>query len=381
MSLRFSAALRALYLSSALAGLALGLFNPLIAAHLDAHGLGELAVGANGSLFFLFTIVAAPLAGQLIRRIGVRSVQAGGIALTAVAAALFPWFDSLLAWSLLRALMGLGLGLYMVSGQTALNGLADERTRASINGLYALAFGAGLGIGPLAGAWLYGIAPTLAFGTGAGLLLLGLVPVLGYVPALRGSGGGADLKLLARLSLPLHAVFAYGVAEATLMSLYPVFLLQRGYGLREMSLAFSAFVVGSLLATLPVTLWADRHGRERVLAACALIGVLALGALAHLPSVWLVTAVSVLAGASLGPVFALSLSLVGDRVTRAELPAGSALFTAAFSFGCLVAPLLSALLMRAFGGQHLFALSLLLFAVLLLRLLASRDGVWAGAGA
>jgi MFS family permease len=367
-----------LLLAAALAGSALGLFNPLIAAQLMAAGHDKVAIGANSTLFFLCILLSAPLAAWLIGRLGLRRVLALGMVLTALAAAPFPWTQGLATWSVLRALMGVGLGLYMIAGQSTLNTLASERHRAAMSGGYALCFGLGMGLGPLLGAQLYTIAPELAFGAGAVLLLCGLPWVLRALPATRVATATPRMALLRRLSLPLHSVFAYGAAEATLMTLYPVFMLERGQTLGELSIAFGAFIVGGLLATLPVTRCADRFGCERVLLTCAALGVLSSLGLIGASGLAAITTCAVLMGASLGPMFALALAMVGSTLSREELPAGSALFTTAFSLGCILAPFITGVLMQALGPQHVFSLTLLLLLGLLVRLIKAPAPVSVG---
>lgn len=371
----FSPPLRALYLVSALAGVAIGLFNPLISALLNERGVSELGIGLNASTFFAFTLLGAPLAGWLIHRIGTRGTIAIGIVLTAIAAMQLPWWHHQLAWFAARAVMGMGIGLYMIGGQTALNASVSEAQRSLVGGLHALAFGVGLGVGPILGGALYGASPILAFYLGGVLLLMGL-PIVGkHLPTLHAQTPSPRFDLVSRLSLPLHAIFAYGMAEATLLTLYPVFLLQNGYSVSGMSFAFAAFIGGGLIGTLPLGHLADRHGRERMLAICAGVGAVATIALAFAPSLPIAAAVSLLVGASLGPVFAIALGIVGQRLSREELPGGSALFTMAFSLGSLVAPWLSALIMRELGSVHVFTLSAVLFLSLLLRLLWRRPAV------
>jgi len=368
-----SPALATLCLVSFLAGAAMGLFNPLISTLMAQHQVSDVLIGANSTLFFLFVLLAAPCATRLLRQIGARAVMAAGLLLSAASAVQIPLYDDLFAWFVLRAAMGVGVGLYMISGQTALNQLADDSRRAVLNGAHALAFGVGLGSGPLVGAALYAVSPMLAFGVGAGLMLLGLPSVLAFLPMLRSTPPPFQAGLLRTLSVPLHAVFAYGVAEATLMSLYPVFLLRQGYSLRQIGLAFSVFVAGGILSTLPLSRLADRSGCERVLLGCALIGVLSTAALVQAKPIWLVAALSFVAGASLGPVFAVSLALLAQLLPRDQMSSGSALFTTAFSLGSMIAPMSVALIMQCFGSGHIFSLAMALFAVLSLRLLGQSS--------
>ncbi len=371
----WSPAIATLCSVSFLAGAAMGLFNPLISTLMAQHRASDVLIGANSTLFFLFVMLAAPCAAYLLRQVGARVAMVVGLLLTAVSAAQIPMYGDAVAWFILRAIMGVGVGLYMISGQTALNQLVDENRRALLNGLYALAFGLGLGVGPLIGSALYDLSPKLAFGVGGGIMLLGLPGVLLFLPALRSNPPPRQPGLLRRLSLPLHAVFAYGVAEATLMSLYPVFLLRQNFTVSQIGLAFSVFVVGSILSTLPLTHLADRYGRERVLLFCALVGVFSTLALVSAQQVMLVTALSFVAGACIGPVFAIALALLAQLLSRDQLPAGSALFTTAFSFGSMIAPMTAALIMQYFGSQHIFSLTMVLFAILALRLLG-QPGVW-----
>jgi len=370
-----SSELVALYSVSFLAGAAMGLFNPLISMLMAQHHASDVLIGANSTLFFLFVMLAAPCAAYVLRQVGARAAMVCGLLVTSVSAAQIPLYDNLIAWFVLRAVMGFGVGLYMISGQTALNQLVDENRRALLNGIYALAFGLGLGVGPLVGGVLYGLSPVLAFGVGAGLMLLGLPGVLSFLPLLRSATPRIQPALLRTLSLPLHGVFAYSVAEATLMSLYPVFLLHQGYSVGQIGIAFSVFVAGSILSTLPLTHLADRLGCERVLLGCALAGVVSTSVLVLAKQIEVVIILSFVAGASLGPVFAISLALLAQLLSKDQLAAGTALFTTTFSLGSMIAPMSVALMMRYFGSEHIFSLAMLLFALLLLRLVG-KSRVW-----
>lgn len=364
--------LRTLYVVSALAGVATGLFHPLTSVLLTQRGIDATVVGAVQSAFFLCVIVAAPWARALMQRYGARATLAWGLMLTALSAVLLPWSESLLSAVLARSAMGLGLGLYMIGGQCALVAFAPNTQRGLVSALHGLAFGVGLGVGPLAGTLLYGVEPWLAFGIGAATLCLGVPLVLGGLPALRLQAQAPRYALARLLSVPLHAVFAYGVAEATLLTLFPVYLLQRGQSAADIGPAFAAFVVGGLLSALPLSHLADRVGREKVLLGCAVVGAAAAMALVWAQGLVLVSAMALLTGASLGPVYAIALAMMGQRLARQDLSAGSALFTTAFCLGSVIAPWLSALLMQHAGAQHVFTLSALLFVALALRLWAGK---------
>ncbi len=362
--------LKLLYFLSLLCGVAVGLFNPLVSVFLEERGLGSSTIGANASLFFVCIALAAPLVARALRTLGIRRTLCLGFLVTGSAAFLFPAVEGVAAWFAVRAVMGLGTAFYMIGGQTAVNRFAGNANRAVVNGIYGLAFAVGLASGPLLGPSLYAVSPQLAFSVGGCVVLLGIVVTGAGLPSDRAAVTRARRGLVGRLSLPLHAVLAYGFAEATLLAVYPVFLLRRELSPEQCGLALSAFVVGGMLSTLPVTHLGDRFGHRCLLSHCAAVGSVAAFALMVTEGfgpglVW-----SFVAGASLGPVFALALSLVGESLPAEDLGAGAALFTAAFSVGSTLGPWLSAMAMEALDDAHLFTLTIALFVALFLRISA-----------
>lgn len=365
-----------LYGVSALAGMAVGLYNPLVSVLMKEGGFSEVAIGATTSLFFLFVILTAPLASHIARCFSMRAALGAGLAIAGLVSSLFPYADTLTQWSVLRAALGVGIGLYMIGGQSAVNTFAAESQRTYVVGLHALAFGIGMGLGPLIGAWLYMTDPKLAFFFCGGILILGVPALLAWIPSeVSQKTTRLDRRQIKTISISLHAVFAYGIAEATLLSLFPVFMLERGYSVTTMSLALSGFVMGGIISTLPLSKLADRVGQERVLAYCAVFGIVGSILLAWSPNATLAFTASCLAGASFGPVFALAMAIVGRQLSREDLPSGSALFTIAFSLGAMFAPWLVALIMRNFGSVHIFTLTSLLFGTLLFRLRFKRQAI------
>jgi len=369
------AALPGLIALSGLAGTSTGMFSPLIAALLTRAGVDEFGVGLASTLFFAALACVAPVAPACIARFGARSTLATGVLIAALAGAALPWTAGLAAWSALRLAMGAGVALYMVASQTALNQLVDDAHRATSNGLQALAFGVGLGVGPVMGAALDRLSPTLAFAAAGAALGLGLPLALATLPRLGSRCPEARRPVLGRIGLALHASLAYGAAEASLLALYPVYLLHAGADLHAVGIAFAAFVGGSLIATLPLAKLADRAGHGRVIAACGLAAIgSVIGLVGSAPDhVWLWSA---LCGASIGPVYALALADIGQRLgAAADLASGNSAFTVAFSLGSMLAPVVTGWLMHAFGDAQVFSVTIVLFASLVLHWLIRRPRI------
>jgi MFS family permease len=174
--------------------------------------------------------------------------------------------------------------------------------------------------------------------------------------------------LLKQLKFPIHGAFAYGMAEATLITLYPVFLLAQNYSVEQMGFTLSIFVLGSLLSTVPVTNLADSLGKIKVLSACIFVGILASLGLTFIDNYGLILMFSMLAGASIGPVYPVCLALIGEQVISKDLSAGTALFTTTYSLGNAAGPILSSLMMEMLGNRFIFSAFIPLYIFLLLRI-------------
>ncbi|BBA34917.1 uncharacterized MFS-type transporter [Methylocaldum marinum] len=382
-------ALGTLYALGGLLGISLGILNPIIAIVLEERGVDGVLIGANASLPFVCVALAAPLAGRALRRVGLRRVVAVGLLAYAGAAVAFPEQTGIGAWFGLRGLMGLGLACAMIGTQTGLSCFAGEERRALANGIYGLCFGIGLAVGPVVGSYLYGLAHHLPFSAAAVLLVQAGVLVAIGLPGARAEPERASARLLLRAAIPVQAVLAYGFAEATLLTLYPAVLVRQGFTAMAVAHHLAAFVLGGLLGTLPVSHLGDRLGYRRVLFGCGLAGIIALAALMRIDSVctliadvwallglesrppaaeFVAGAAAIATGLTLGPVFALALALLATLLSRAQLPGGTALFTAAFAVGSAGGPWLSAWLVQHEGGRHLFTPSMALFGLLVLSL-------------
>lgn len=143
-----------------------------------------------------------------------------------------------------------------------------------------------------------------------------------------------------KLKLPLQGAFAYGFAESTLVSLYPVYLLRQNYNIEEIGYTFAVFVVGGLLSTVPVTHIADKFGRLKVIFMSVSIVILSFLSLSLIQDSTATQIFAFIAGASISPIFPLAMALIGAKLSRNELSSGSALFTAIYSFGCTTGLLL-----------------------------------------
>jgi MFS family permease len=98
------------------------------------------------------------------------------------------------------------------------------------------------------------------------------------------------------------------------------------------------------------------------------IGLIASVGLVVFDSYQLILFFSLLAGASIGPVYPICLALLGEQISKEELAAGIALFTTTYCLGNAAGPLLSSLMMEVVGSRHIFSACIPIYVFLLLRM-------------
>lgn len=364
----FSVGLPALYLVAFLSGISLGLFNPFVSTLMKEKGYDNIVIGANSTLYFFVIAAGTPIVASILRQIGLRKTMMLGFLLMGITAPLFAFTTQLSLWFIIRGVMGLACCLYLISGQTAINYFCNDQNRAMVNGLDALAFSLGFGIGPIMGAVAYNLSPKITFLLGSGLILSGIVVVFFGLPEKTVKFQKPNFSIIQKLKLPLQGAFAYGFSVATLVSLYPLCLLEQNYGIERIGLIFGLFILGGLISTVPITHLADKMGKVKVLVGSVIIVIVSVFGLSLIENPMITPFLAFVSGVGMSPIFPLSLALIGSTVTLNELSSGSAVFTSIYSAGCTAGPILSAIVMTMMGTRYIFSLMLVIFVLFLLSL-------------
>lgn len=366
-----------LYLISFISGFSMGVFNPLISIIMELRGISQVLIGANSTIYYLMVAVCAPLSGLLIKKYGINLVIVCGLFITATFSLIFPMVNSLTEMFVLRGLMGLGVSLYMIGGQTGLNLFANDARRGVIVAMHGASFGVGFMVSPLIGTMLYAKYPIGAFGFGSGVILVGIVVVITLLPNKKIDASIKKVKgVFRKISVPLHAVFIYGALEGIIVTLLPVYLLQKNIPIHLLGLPITLFMVASGIGMVPVSYFGDRLGRNKMLFILAIIGLLTLLSFFFVQHSSLIIVSSFILGLSLGTFFPITLAMIGERLKPSEMHTGSSWFTASFSYGCAAGPFVSAVLMKYFGDSFIFFLLTCFLAFLIIRMLPeARRGV------
>lgn len=321
-------------------GISYGIGYPITALTLEQWGAPSWLNGLIGSAPALAILVCLPFFPKLVGWLGTIPAMALGCCLVGAGFLLMPLFPSPEAWIVLRLVMGAGLALPWLVGETWINTVASDRTRGRMLALYAMALFGGFAIGPFILEQV-GIDGWTPFLIGAGGILLAVVPlVLAAALAPRmpkhPETGVFGAVLLAPVAMIAGVVG--GVLEFGHFVMLPIYALQTGAGESEALRLLSVFIVGGILLQFVVGWLADRASARTVLIGGALLFALVAGGLPILSEPWMrAVAVFIMGGLGVG-FYTLSLTHIGQRVRVHELAVANAAFLITYQVGAMVGP-------------------------------------------
>ena len=355
----------------------MGISYPFLALTLEHQGVSPLLNGLNASVQMLAVMFLAFLAPRLIRRFGVKHVIAAGMVGMAVSLALLPIFPSVWLWFPIRFLLGLSAELAFTAGDVWINQLADERRRGRLIGVAGMFQHAGFGLGPVLLVVL-GTETWTALYIGIAIVLCGLVPLAisgGAQVVLEGDHRARIIHFFTIAPSLMMAGLMFGLIDSATLSLLPVYGLRMGIAVHMAELMLTIFVVGSIVAQIPIGFLADRIETRRLMAGCTLV---TLGTIAALPFLVthpvLIYPTLLFMGASLGSFYTIALTAMGRRFRSAQLVGATTSFMFLWAIGSVIGPGVSGAAMNALGPDGMPIVGVvfcIVFLGVLLRRLAS----------
>ena len=340
-------------------GLSMGATLPLVALRLHGAGASSLAIGLMSALPAAGMILAALLVNRLCRHFSGRQLYLicftlcllGSAALLADQAPL-----PLLAGA--RLLLGVGMGVLVILGESWVNELCDERKRGQIVALYAACF-TGCQLGGPAMISLFGAASAWPVWLVLATNLVALALVWRSLPtdlaeAAEEAPQRFSLLGFVRIAPALClGVLFFAFFDAVVLSLFPVYASSHGWAVGVAALMASVILGGDMLFQVPLGWLSDRVDRRALHLGC---GVLTLGLGLALP--WLIDQPDLLwpalvaLGAAAGGIYTLALVLIGQHFRGPDLVTANACVGMLWGVGSLLGPLLSGALM-GIGPQGL----------------------------
>lgn len=345
------------------AGLSQGLLLPVLSILLEQTGISSSLNGLNAAALYIGSFGMTLIAERVLGRVGFKKLIAGGISLVLVSLILFPLLIGIKVWFILRLLVGIGDAAIHYAAQLWVLLMAPAQHRGRNLSLYGMSYGLGFSLGPL-GISLLRFGQATPFLVLAVLFLLVLVLTVTMLPNSRPDKVESDESQTHRFGrcyrlawFALIPALLYGYMEASLNSNFPVYGLRIGYSTNQIAGLLPFVGIGGLLLQLPLGIWSDRFGRQKILI-CAGIG----GGLAFMllplagDQFWLTLMLLMVAGGLVGSFFSLGLSLAADILPRNLLPAANVVSSFHFNVGSIIGPGIGGLLLQMGFGGGIFAL-------------------------
>ncbi|MGV2620539.1 UNVERIFIED_CONTAM: MFS transporter [Halobacillus marinus] len=357
-----------------ISGFSQGMLLPLLAIILEQNGISSSVNGLHATGLYIGILLASPFMEKPLRRIGFKPMIMIGGALVVVSLALFPLWQALWFWFILRVAIGIGDQILHFGTQTWITATADKKSLGKSIAYYGLFFSAGFTIGPL-------MTNLLTFGTYAPFLLSSLLSLSVWLLMLRirnempeaHTATARETSSLQRFRRALQLGWvaflpplAYGFLEGTLHGIFPIYGLRIGHDVHTLSFIIPSFAAASLLSQIPLGTMSDKYGRRNVLLTVVTLGIFAfLGAAVWEESVLGLFTTFAMAGLCVGSLFSLGISYMTDLLPRDLLPAGNILCGMAFSIGSILGPFLSGSFLDLLPGMSFFYVIVALLLIVL----------------
>lgn len=331
-------------------GFAQGMLLPLLAILLEEAGVSSSLNGLSASAFYIGILVISPFIEKPLHNFGYKRLIVTGIALTAVSLLIFPIWQAIWFWFILRLIIGIGDHIFHFATQVWLTSMSVEGKRGRNISIYGVSFGLGFGVGPIM-TKLIEIHPSLPFVVATVLCVLALLLLIKIDNEYPENITTVDVQStwqrygkVFRLSWPgLLGTFGYGFIETTVHSNFPVYAVRQGLGVDAVSILLPAFAIGALLFQVPLGLLSDRLGRKPILVTSLLIGGICFLLMTINTSLVYLAVMFLISGLFLGSLFSMGITFMADLLPRELLPAGNILAGICFSLGSIFGPLIGGL--------------------------------------
>lgn len=342
-----------------------GMLLPLLAIILEQSGVSSSVNGLHATGLYLGILIASPFMEKPLQKFGYKPMILIGGMLMFIAIALFPIWQTIWLWFVLRLLVGIGDQMVSFSAQTWITSTTPVNKRGKTIAIYGLFFSLGFAFGPLM-TRLIQIHESLPFIIAA-LLCLSVWVLVCFLKN-EYVAEDDDIEMVQITStvqrffmttklawIALLGPLTYGILEALLHGIFPIYGLRIGHDIKTISLIIPFFSISTLITQIPLGVLGDKIGRQKVLSIVTSLGaiVFLIGAQFEQSIVILILTFA-LSGMLLGSLFSLGLSYMADILPRQLLPAGNIMCGVTFSIGSIIGPYLGGLFIDLFPNLSLF---------------------------
>src|SRR5690625_724592 len=365
-----------------ISGFSQGMLLPLIAIIFEQAGISSSVNGIHATALYIGILVASPFMEKPMQKIGFKPMILIGGVLVFISLFMFPFWNALWFWFILRMIVGIGDHMLHFGSQTWITTTVSAATRGRSIALYGLSFALGFALGPLM-TRLLSVNEALPFIISA-LLTLTVWALMFFV---RNELPDQDTETIQTVSsmgrffqtlkiawVAFLPSFGYGFLESTLHGVFPVYGLRIGHDVAMLSLIIPCFAIGSIILQFPLGIASDRFGRRTVI-----MSVVALGTVCFLGAALLENFVAflfiffTLSGMFVGSLYSLGISFMVDMLPTPLLPAGNIMMGISFSIGSIFGPFLGGIYIQVLPGVSFFYLIVAMLLVIFVTIYVKKD--------
>ncbi|MCE1180103.1 MAG: MFS transporter [Micrococcales bacterium] len=363
-----------------------GLITPVLPAYARSFDVGVTAATIVVSAFAFMRLVFAPAGGALITRLGERWVYLVGLLIVAASSAATAFAANY--WQLLvfRGLGGIGSTMFTVSAMALIVRLAPPTIRGKVSSAYGSAFLIGNIAGPILGGFLARLGMQVPFLVYAAALVIATAIVatqLSHASLQPPPGSAPKPAMTVREALDdsayraaLVSGFANGWANfGVRVALTPLFIAAAlGDDPRLPGIALALFAAGNAGGLMLAGRRSDLLGRRPLILTGLAISAVATAAFGFLHSFPLIVVASLIGGAGAGVLNPAQQASLADVVGN-ERGGGKVLaaFQMAQDTGTIFGPIVTGMVVDAFGYAPAFILAGVVAAIAFVAWLPARE--------
>ncbi len=323
---------------------------------IEGFSADELAYVMSG--YFLGFLGGSRLTPGMIRRVGHVRVFAAMASIISAMFILYAAFPSVIAWGLMRIVVGFCFSAVYIVAESWLNDSATNETRGKLLSIYMIVQMMGIVIAQmalnLADPGGYELFVTISV-----LVSLSFAPILLSVspaPVFNTTQPMTLRRLFETSPLGCVGTFFLGGIYSAMFGMSAVYGTQAGLNVAEISVFVAMFYVGGLVLQFPVGWISDRMDRRVLILALNAIGAaVAVLGIAFGRTEFVLYACAFMIGGLANPLYSLTIAYTNDFLDPQDMAAASAGLMFINGVGAIGGPLIVGYAMQAVGPWAFFA--------------------------
>lgn len=333
--------------------LANGLQTSLLGVRAGMEAFPPWTIGLIMASYYVGYSAAPLTSSRIIGRVGHVAAMSVGAVLAAVMIVAHAYFVTPAGWVLLRAVSGFSLSSLYVGAESWIHDRVENANRGRVFSIYIVVQMIGMTLSQL----LLSVGNPASPGP---FILAGSLFAISCLPVLFAKSSAPHhappepfglIKLFRAAPLGVTATMLAGLSWSIVFTLGPVYAQRHGLNLRQVSLFMALAMIGGAVVQFPIGWLSDIIGRRRTIVLMS-IGGLAVsyfGFEAGSDGFVAQCIASVLVGALIFPVYAITAAHTNDAITPQNRVSAAAGLVLLFGVGSIFGPLLSGAAMSLVG--------------------------------